>query len=84
MALLTDKGDTLLGIPEPNQITFQEPATPIMEGIIDLHHDIMFFLVFISIFVLYLLVAIIVMFGEDENSTRNTSAVAHHTILEII
>lgn len=84
MALLTDKADTLLGIPEPNQITFQEPATPIMEGIIDLHHDIMFFIVFISIFVLYMLVAIVVLFGEDENSARNTSAVSHHTVLEII
>lgn len=84
MALLTDSGDTLLGIPESNQITFQEPATPIMEGIIDLHHDIMFFLVFISIFVLYMLVAIVVLFGEDQNSSRNTSAVSHHTVLEII
>jgi len=28
---------------EPWQLTFQDPATSIMEGIIDLHHDIMFF-----------------------------------------
>jgi len=76
--------DTLLGLPMPNQFGFQMPATPIMEGIIDLHHDIMFFLVFISIFVLYLLVAVIVMFSDNENNTRNTSTVSHHTILEII
>lgn len=76
--------DTLLGMPMPNQFGFQMPATPIMEGIIDLHHDIMFFLVFISIFVLYLLVAVIVLFSDSENNTRNTSTVSHHTILEII
>jgi cytochrome c oxidase subunit 2 len=85
MALLsTDKGDTLLGMPLPDQLTFQVPATPIMEGIIDLHHDIMAFLVLISIFVLYLLVAIVVLFSENEDSKRNTSTVSHHTVLEII
>lgn len=82
--LVADKGDTLLGMPLPDQLTFQTPATPIMEGIIDLHHDIMFFLVFISIFVLYLLVAIVILFSENENNTRNTSTVSHHTVLEII
>ena len=30
------------------QISFQDPATPIMNGIIDLHHYVMFFL-FITI-----------------------------------
>lgn len=84
MAVLTDAGDALLGMPMSDQLTFQTPATPIMEGIIDLHHDIMFFLVLISIFVLYLLAAIVIMFSENENSTRNTSAVSHHTVLEII
>ena len=29
---------------EPWQIGFQDPATPVMEGLIDLHHDLMFFL----------------------------------------
>jgi heme/copper-type cytochrome/quinol oxidase subunit 2 len=29
-------------------MTFQDPATSIMEGIVDLHHDIMFFIVLIS------------------------------------
>jgi heme/copper-type cytochrome/quinol oxidase subunit 2 len=82
MALLSS--DTLLGMPEPNQYNFQLPASPIMEGIIDLHHDIMFFLVFISVFVLYLLVAVVAMFGESVSTKRNTSTVSHHTILEII
>lgn len=81
-ALLTN--DTLLGMPMPNQFGFQIPATPIMEGIIDLHHDITFFLVFISIFVLYLLIAVVILFSDNEVSSRNTSTVSHHTVLEII
>jgi cytochrome c oxidase subunit 1 len=38
-----------------NQIFFQPPASSMMLGIIDLHHDIMAFLILIIIFVMYLL-----------------------------
>jgi hypothetical protein len=71
--------DTLLGMATPGQIGFQTPATPIMEGLIDLHHDIMFFLTFIIIFVFYLLVTIMYLFNEHRSSNRNTSTVTHHT-----
>jgi heme/copper-type cytochrome/quinol oxidase subunit 2 len=37
------------------QFGFQDPATVLMEGIIDLHHDIMFFLIWIVILVAFLL-----------------------------
>ena len=30
--------------PEPWQMGFQDPATPIAHGIMDLHHDLMFLL----------------------------------------
>jgi heme/copper-type cytochrome/quinol oxidase subunit 2 len=40
-----------LGAPVAGQLLFQTPASPYMEGIVDLHHYIMFFLIFISIFV---------------------------------
>ena len=29
------------------QMTFQDPATPLMEGIVDLHHGLMFIVIFI-------------------------------------
>jgi len=35
----------------PWQCTFQTPATEIMEKLVDLHHDIMFFLILIVTFV---------------------------------
>lgn len=38
-----------------------------MEGIVDLHHDIMAILIFISIFVLYLLLVIIYEFGSEKS-----------------
>ena len=34
---------TFLDIAEPWQLGFQDPATPVMEGIINFHHDLMFF-----------------------------------------
>ena len=37
--------------PEFWQINFQDAATPVMEGIISLHHDLMFFLCAILMFV---------------------------------
>ena len=40
----------------PWQLGFQDPATAIMEGIINFHHDLFFFLVVILFFVIYLLV----------------------------
>lgn len=44
-----------LDIPNDWQFGFQDPATQLMEGIIDLHHDIMFFIIFIVFFVSILL-----------------------------
>ena len=35
--------------PTPWQMGFQDPATAAMEGIVDLHHDICFFLVTILV-----------------------------------
>ena len=75
---------------------FQEPATPIMEGIIDFHNYIFFFLVLILVFVFFMAFNILIYFwysferpsaGWDvmfrETSFLNTR-VTHGTTLEII
>lgn len=67
------------------QLGFQDPATPIMEGIVDLHHDIMFFLVIICVFVLYLLFRVVFFYlatpsGENDNYFK----VVHGKIIEIV
>lgn len=79
----------LVGLPahHSNVASFQVPATPIMEGIVDLHNDIMFFLTFIIVFVLYLLVACVVKFSQDNvNEVYGYSGddLSHNTTIEVI
>nr|YP_011017562.1 cytochrome c oxidase subunit 2 [Antithamnionella miharai]WQF69337.1 cytochrome c oxidase subunit 2 [Antithamnionella miharai]WQF69362.1 cytochrome c oxidase subunit 2 [Antithamnionella miharai] len=69
-------------ISEPWQIGFQDPATPIMEGIINLHHDLMFFICLISIFVSWMLIKTIWHFNKHTNP--KASSLAHGTVIEII
>ena len=82
------------------QLGFQDPATPIMEGIIDLHHHIFFFLVVILFFVLWFMYKILDYFClipislEKNNDSKIfyfvinklslLNKVHHHHILEII
>jgi len=49
--------------PSEWQYGFQDPASPIMEGIIDLHHDLCFFLILVSVFVSLILFNIIYYFN---------------------
>ena len=79
----------LVGLPvhHSNVASFQIPATPVMEGIVDLHNDIMFFLTFIIVFVLYLLVACMVQFsqkGLNEHYGHAGDDLSHNTTIEVI
>lgn len=67
---------------EPWQLGFQDAATPMMQGIIDLHHDIMFFLVIIIIFVLWMLVRVLWHFHTKRNPIPER--IVHGTTIEII
>jgi cytochrome c oxidase subunit 2 len=66
---------------QPYQLGFQDSASPIMEGIVDLHHDIMFFMSIISIFILYLLIRTVMLFHESQN---NFLKVTHGKVIEIV
>ena len=80
-------------------IDFQDPATDIMEGIIDFHHDVQFYLIIIVTFVVWMLFSIVYEFGfsyyfglnnnvEEVLHARKTSlitkTVTHGTVLEIV
>ena len=39
----------LIQIIHPYQVSFQDPATPVMEGVISLYHDLLFILTIIGI-----------------------------------
>jgi cytochrome c oxidase subunit 2 len=67
--------------PEPWQLGFQDPATPVMQGIIDLHHDIFFFLVFILAFVMWMLGRTLYHFHKSRNPIPEK--ILHGTTLEI-
>jgi heme/copper-type cytochrome/quinol oxidase subunit 2 len=73
------------------QINFQNPATLVMDGIIDLHNDIMAFLIVIVAVVTYIMLAAMYNYRELEHGKREfgelgavTRHVNHHALLEVI
>jgi cytochrome c oxidase subunit 2 len=66
----------------PWQLSFQDPATPLMSGIIHFHNDIMVILVFIAVFVLYMMTRIYLNFNLKANKTPEIFI--HGTLLEIV
>lgn len=77
-----EKNISYLDIAESWQLGFQDPATPVMEGIINFHHDLFFFLIIITFFVCWLLFKIIILFNEKKN--KIPSSLVHGTLIEII
>lgn len=62
------------------QIRFQDPATPMAEGMIHFHNYIMFFLILIFFFVLWMLSAAVLKFRDNKQAYKFT----HNSQLEII
>jgi cytochrome c oxidase subunit 1 len=80
---LVGSKDTFFDAPRNWQMNFQAPASPIMEKIIDLHHDIQFFLIIIIIGVLWMLLRAIYLFEENNTETPRYSF-DHHTGVELV
>ena len=78
----------------PGQFGFQDPATPIAEGIIDIHHHVFFFLIITFIMVSWVLYKIVYNFLYEINFIFSEKTlkiyllsrlrVTHHTLIEII
>ena len=67
------------------QLYFQDAATPVMEGIINLHHDLMFFITFIFFFVLVVMARTLYYFQRTPESVNSKSRfVVHGTVIEIV
>jgi cytochrome c oxidase subunit 2 len=71
-----------LDSPKNWQIGFQDPATPYMEGILNFHNSIMFFIIMIVFFVSWLLFRCLYFFNK--NSNFSPKQFTHSTILEIV
>lgn len=67
--------------PEAWQLGFQDPATPIMQGIIDLHHDIVFFMILVLVFVLWMITRTLYHFHYKKNPVPEK--IIHGTAIEI-
>ena len=68
--------------PEPWQLGSQDAASPMMQGIMDLHHDIFFFLILILVFVLRILVRALWHFHYKKNPIPQR--IVHGTTIEIL
>jgi cytochrome c oxidase subunit 2 len=64
------------------QLNFQDPATPVMEGIINFHNDLMLILVSTVVFVLWMLYRCIYFFEKNKNPI--SQKFVHGTTIEII
>ena len=66
------------------QCLFQDPATNIMENIIDLHHDIMFFLIIITILTSWMLTRVVYFYRTSNLTTVRNLYTTHNTLIEIV
>lgn len=67
--------------PESWQLYFQDSATPMAEGIVRLHDDIMFYLILIIVGVIWMIFAIVYKF---KNAAFAHKYLTHGTLVEII
>jgi cytochrome c oxidase subunit 2 len=65
----------------PWQVGFQDPATPIMEGIIDLYDQVTFYLILVLVLVGWISLAVVIHFKQQPIWQKYTS---HGTVLEIV
>ena len=66
---------------EPNQLFIQDPATPMMEGMIYFHNFLMLCMIFVGTFVFYMLFYTMVAFSEKRNAVPQRFS--HNSPLEI-
>lgn len=83
IAILLSGPSAFADSPEAWQVGFQDPASPIMEGIINLHNDIFFFLIVIVVLVGWMLYRTLWIFNESSNKKPDTNLI-HGTLIEIL
>lgn len=71
-------------IPRAWQVNFQTPATRYAETLIDLHHDVMFFMILIFVFVLWMLIRSLYHFTARDGESTLPSKQTHNSTIEVI
>ena len=82
LGTLTVPGLAAAAQPEPWQMNLQDPATPLMEQIVNFHDLLLIVITLISLFVLALLVYVGVRFRASANPVP--SKTSHNTVIEIL
>ena len=67
--------------PLPWQLGFQDSATPIHEGIVELHDTIMYYLIIICVLVFWMLTSVLATFGPNRIADTHSS---HGTLIELL
>jgi cytochrome c oxidase subunit 2 len=77
-------GPALAGLGQPSdwQLNFQQPASPVMDGIISFHDFLLWVITGIALFVLILLIVVMVRFNARANPVP--SRTTHNTLIEIL
>jgi cytochrome c oxidase subunit 2 len=64
------------------QFGIQDPGSPLQEGIINFHHDLMVVMIFVVVFVGVILGRALYFFNEKKNKV--SKAIVHGTVIEIV
>jgi cytochrome c oxidase subunit 2 len=75
-------GAVLAGAPEPWQLGFQDPASPVMTDINDLHNFLLWIIIAIALFVTGLLIYVMIRFRAKRNPVPTKTT--HNTAIEVI
>jgi len=73
---------TLCDCPEKNQIYVQDPASPMMEGMVYFHNLLMFVIIFVGVFVFYML--FYAMYAFNDTKVITPSKFSHNSVVEIV
>jgi len=68
--------------PESWHMGFQDPATPVVEGMLDFHNYLVFFSIFIAFFVCLMLYIVVLRFNDKSNPVPEKFT--HSSVLEIV
>ena len=82
LSMLGGATSALAGKPEPWQIDYQEPATPVMQQVLDFNNLLTFLIIAIVIFVLVLLAYVMIRFRASANPVP--SKTTHNALVEVV
>lgn len=81
--MILDNSNSLIAdAATPWQFGLQDPATPVIRGIIHFHHDLMVLFIFVCVFVTFMLFRAVHHFEASKNPVSD--GVVHGTVLEIV